>query len=347
MGPLLPTRMAPTVLPAAAAHFCWSLSTVLTAVVARRVIRVTPGSARWGEELVESRGGCRLRVSHVIPLIAVRCSRCWLLLLGWLPPYRLGLRSAARRVHAVALALVRASVPERTVAVVLVVREAVIVGVGLIGVHHAARQRACPRCSCHARALLSAMLMKRGPAVVLRVAIGSGLKPGRVMVYHPGVVVPLRSGVLILIIVHPRRIHVAVFHLRLPSSSPSISHIGPVLQFPASRRSALESRLLIFLLLLPRYRLLLWVSIRFFQLGNRAGVERGSAGDLSGHDPPPSPSRRVGHNQTRNIECKYNSFTTIYPCPDSSPPLAPDRIRTPPSAPFFRHSRTEFPGNEI
>ncbi len=343
MGPLLPTRMAPTKLPAAAAHICWSLSTVLTAVVARRVIWVTPGTTRWGEELVESRGGCRLRVSHVIPLIAVRCSRCWLLF-GWLPPYRLGLRSAARRVQAVALARVRASVPERAVAVVRVGRESVIVGVGLIWVHHAARQRAWPRCSCHARALLSAMLMKRGPAVVLRVVIGSGLKPGRVMVYHPGVVVPLRSGVFILIIVHPRRIRVAVFHLRLPSS-PSISHIGPVLQFPASRRSALESRLLIFLLLLPRYRLLLWVSIRFFQLGRRAGVERGSAGDLSGHDPP-SPSRRVGHNQTRNIECKYNSFTTIYPCPDSSPPLTPDRIRTPPSAPFFRLSLTEFPGNK-
>lgn len=82
MGPLLPTRMAPTVLPAAAAHICRSLSTVLTAVVARRVTRVTPGTARRGEELVESRGGRWLRVPHVTPLIAVRCSRCWLLLLG-------------------------------------------------------------------------------------------------------------------------------------------------------------------------------------------------------------------------------------------------------------------------
>lgn len=46
MGPLLPTRMAPTVLPAAAAHICWSLSTVLAVVFARWVIRVAPGTAR-------------------------------------------------------------------------------------------------------------------------------------------------------------------------------------------------------------------------------------------------------------------------------------------------------------
>ena len=48
MGPLLPTRMAPTIL-AATANLCWSLvSTFLVVVVALGVIGVSPGRARGG-----------------------------------------------------------------------------------------------------------------------------------------------------------------------------------------------------------------------------------------------------------------------------------------------------------
>jgi hypothetical protein len=82
------------------------------------------------------------------------------------------------------------------------------------------------------------MLMKRGPAVVLTVSIRRWRKTGPMVVYHPGMVIPLGSDGIILIIISPGRVPVPVLHLRFPSS-PCISNIGPVLQIPPDRRSTL------------------------------------------------------------------------------------------------------------
>lgn len=123
MGPLLPTRMDPTVLTAA--HFSRSLAgPFLIVVVSLGVVRVAPGGAWRRQELVQSRRGRGLLVSHVIPLVIVRGSHsrgssCWLLL-AWLPPSRRRL-VVARGIHGpVSLALVRSPVLEGAVAVVMV-----------------------------------------------------------------------------------------------------------------------------------------------------------------------------------------------------------------------------------
>lgn len=132
---LLPGRVAPSVQPAAG-HVCWSLSSsLLAAVVVRRVVWITPRRAGGGQELVECRCGCRLRVSNVISLITVSSSHCcwcwssrgWLLLnVSWLPPScrRLG---TARGVHTIRLARIGSSVRKLVIIVKLVVGKAMLV----------------------------------------------------------------------------------------------------------------------------------------------------------------------------------------------------------------------------